>query len=651
MRVAHSTFGTAAFYSGAALVLAFAGVLGLALADGGYDPVIRNPIGILVWWCLGLGLLFGVLPLARPSGFAVAAGVTLVAFVSWMALGLIWTESVDGTMADVGRAAVVTGFFFLAVGLSATNGRPVVVDGVAAAIGAVCLLALGSRFFPDLFSGSGDTALLVEASEGRLSFPIDYWNGLAALAAVGIAPTLALATEKGSRLIRSIAAAFIPVLALTVFLTYSRTGILACILAMFIFLALAKRPVQRLATLALGVVGAAVLIGVVGPRPEVADGVINAGISGLADGTSLVVTLIVTIAVGIAQWFLIRFDERLGKYSWEPDRRRLAIGSLVALGLLLVAFFAASGPAKVSDAWHEFESPGAVQESGASRLSSFGGNNRVQYWRSTLHQLESEPVHGRGSGTFELWSNRSEDTKGFVRDAHSWYLETLGELGAVGGLILLTFVVLLLVGGFIQVLRAPPQIRGRAAAALAGVVAFLATAALDWTWELAVVPAAAVLLAGALLAPARSKSGELVSRPFPPVARYVTAAIAVLAIVAIWLPYTTSYLMEESRDAASRGDRQTAYQAAVRASEIPPKGMAPLLQQALLLRENGESVIALEKATEATKAEPTNWRPWFVRSYLQAQLGLEAESRESFEEARSLNPHSSLLVNGYPGDR
>jgi len=645
MRVTHSASKPTTIFAGAAFFLAFAGIIGLSLGDGGYDAVVRNQIGILVWWLLGLGAVFGLLPRVRPPRLAIVGGAALLGLVGWMALGLFWTESAEGTMADVGRVSVIAGFFLAAMALRPPKGVPRVIDGVAAAVAVVCLLALLSRLFPGLFPGSGDTALLVTASEGRLSFPVDYWNGLAALAAVGIAPVLALATEPGSRLVRSLAAGFLPVVALTVFLTYSRTGIIACLLALVVFVCLATRAVQRGATLGLVAVGSAALIGIVAPRPEIADGVVNAGLSGVADTAVLVAVPLIALATGVAQWFLTGADDRLGRITWRPEKRSLAIGGLVAAVVLVGLFFAASGPTRVSDAWHEFESPGEVQAAGANRLTSFGGNNRVQYWRSALHQFDSEPLHGRGSGTFELWSNRSEDTEGFVRDAHSWYLETLGELGAVGGLLLLSILLIVLAGGAAVVIRASSEVRPRLAAALAGSAAFFATAALDWSWELAVVPVAAFLLAGTLLMYGR-RDGE--AEPSPAPLRVSTGVIAVLAIVAIWLPFTTAYLLDRSKDDAGRGDLAGAYAAASAAADVPPKSMGPVLQQALLLDENGETDAALAKATEATGLEPTNWRPWFVRSYLEARLRMDQESRASFAEARSLNPHSSLLVNGYP---
>jgi hypothetical protein len=631
-----------------------AGVVSLAFADGGYDVVFRNQVGILVWWILGLGAAFGLVPLLRPSRLALRGAAAFLLFLAWMAFGLIWTESVNSTLGDIGRVSVIAGFFLAAMALRPDSGKPRVIDGVAAAVCVVCLAAVASRVFPGLFSDSGETSLLVSASEGRLSFPVDYWNGLAALAAVGIAPVLAVATEPGNRIWRSVTASFLPILALTVFLTYSRTGIIATILAVIVFCAFATRFVQRATTLLVAAVASGALIAFVGPRSEISDGVVNAGLTGIADGMVMIAVTLAALLVGVIQWWLTRLDDRLAAISWRPAKKTMLVAGAVGVAVVLIAFLAGSGPSRVSDAWHEFESPGEVQDSGSSRLSNFGGNNRVQFWRAAIDQFDSEPLHGRGSGTFELWSNRSEDTEGFVRDAHSLYLETLGELGVIGGLLLVTIIAIILVGGGAVVLRTKPEMRARLAAALAGCVAFFVTAALDWTWELAVVPVAAFMLAGTLIMTPRTAPDSVLRAPriqVPTFLRVGIPAVVIFAVISIWLPFTQAYLLEQSKSDAGRGDLEAAYGAASRATNLPLSGMGPVLQQALLLSDNGEFERALDKAIEATSLESTNWRPWFVRSYLESQLGDESASRTSFETARNLNPTSSLLSQGFPGDK
>jgi len=83
-------------------------------------------------------------------------------------------------------------------------------------------------------------------------------------------------------------------------------------------------------------------------------------------------------------------------------------------------------------------------------------------------------------------------------NAHSLYLETLGEVGIAGSVLL-------------GAALAPPLVAGARArrdplalAALAAYAAWLVHAALDWDWELPAVTLAALACAGAVLVAARS---------------------------------------------------------------------------------------------------------------------------------------------------
>ena len=102
-------------------------------------------------------------------------------------------------------------------------------------------------------------------------------------------------------------------------------------------------------------------------------------------------------------------------------------------------------------------------------------------------------------------------------DAHSLYLETLGELGLVGLLLLAAFL-------FYPLRRAIASRRSPGVAAAAGAaVAFLAHAGVDWDWSRsAVVVAGLACLAAVLLAQQREDEVELArparagrSRPSP----------------------------------------------------------------------------------------------------------------------------------------
>src|SRR5688500_12998022 len=66
-------------------------VMYLSLEGGGYDAVIRSEAGIAVWWIVLLGVLVGLLPVARIHRTAWIFLGILAAFGAWSAIALAWT--------------------------------------------------------------------------------------------------------------------------------------------------------------------------------------------------------------------------------------------------------------------------------------------------------------------------------------------------------------------------------------------------------------------------------------------------------------------------------------------------------------------------------------------------------------------------------
>ena len=117
-----------------------------------------------------------------------------------------------------------------------------------------------------------------------------------------------------------------------------------------------------------------------------------------------------------------------------------------------------------------------------------GVGDRQEYWRVAWRMFVAHPVAGSGSGSFAGEWVRLRSVAISAKDAHSLYLETLGETGIVG---------LLLLAGALAV----PLVVGRHrrssfdVAALAAYGAFLIHAAFEWDWELPAVTLAALALA------------------------------------------------------------------------------------------------------------------------------------------------------------
>ena len=623
-------------------ILCFGLVVYLGMKGGGYDPLVHDPVGIAVWWIALATVAVGALPRRRVRGLAWVALGLLVAFAVWTALSLGWTESTTRTSADLARIAGYAGIFALAVLARASRKADRLLGAVAAGIATIVAVALLSRLHPSWFPEADQTANFIADSRERLSYPIDYWNGLGALIAIGIPLVLHCATAARSLLLRALAAAAVPAMALAVFLTLSRGSIAAAAIAVALFLAVASDRLPKLVALLLTGAGAAVLIATADHKDALQHGLANDA-AHRQGNEMLVVVLAVCVLVGVLQAAvsLAFADER--RPRWTRVSRAHATAATVAVVVLaLVVAVALDAPGRASDGWHEFErggGPGA----GTGRLNSVAGQSRYQFWRAALHENATKPLTGTGSGTFELWWARHATTDESVRDTHSLYLQTLGELGIVGFAILLAFLVTVFFAGGRAALRAGPVERCTLAAALAGAAAFCLTAAVDWMWQIPVLAVAMLLLASVLVTaggpPTKTEGSAALNLP----ARIGFGGLALAAIIAIAIPLAATTLLRESEAEARGGDLSAALEAARTAENVQPAAAAPRLQEALVLEEQGALGPAAEAALGATDREPMSWRNWLVLSRIEAERGNAAAAVRDYRRARSLNPRSPLF--------
>jgi hypothetical protein len=329
------------------------------------------------------------------------------------------------------------------------------------------------------------------------------------------------------------------------------------------------------------------------------------------------------------------------RWTVPSKQTTTALAVLGTVGALLAAL-AIDLPGRASDGWSEFKSGGI--DRGTARLQSTGGEGRYGMWSSAIRQNETRPLSGTGPGSFEYWWARDGDTGSFVQDAHSLYLQTLGELGIVGLALLGGFLVAVLVGGAWRTVRASELGRPQLAAALAGCVAFAMTAVFDWMWQLPVVAVAFLLLASSLVsAGGRAEPDATKEAGLPLPARLGVGALAVAAIVAIAIPLASTSLVRESQADARGGDLAAALTATRSAHNAQPGAAAPRLQEALLLEAAGRLAPAARAARAATRSEPTNWSTWAVRSRIEAKRGRAQAAVQAFRRARSADRKSPIF--------
>jgi O-Antigen ligase len=624
----------------AASLLAFGLVVYLGLEGGGFDPLVHDQTGIAIWWIVLFGVLFGALPRRDLSPIGWIALGLLGAFAAWTAFSLIWTESPERTSAELARMATYLGAFVLALFVCDRAAARKMIAALGAGIALISIVALLSRLHPAWFPEADQTAQFLSGGRNRLSYPLNYWNALAGLIAIGLPLVLEFATRARAIPLRALAAALLPAMALTAFLTLSRSGIAAAIVALALFLALTSDRLGKLLTLLPAAGGSAILIVAADRRDAFQDGLLNAAAHRQGD-EMVPIVLAVCLAVGAIQAGISFALQRGLRPRWTfPTRRQASVATGVGLVVALIALAAIDAPGRASDAWAEFKQEGGPGN-GTERLSSFAGQNRYQLWSSAADQNASEPLTGTGPGTFEFWWAREGEEDETVRDAHSLYLQTLGELGIVGLALLAAFLLTVFAGGARRLLRVDARDRPAIAAAIAGCAAFCLAATFDWVWQVPVLPVALLLLAAVLLAPTGGESTRRVVARLP--FRLAAAAVAVAAVVAIAIPLTATSLIRESEADVRDGDPIGALEAARDAQSAQPSAATPRLQQALVLEEMGELRPAAEAARAATERESTNWRTWLVLARIEARLGLADQAVRDYRRAKSLNPHFSLF--------
>src|SRR5262249_52090381 len=447
-----------------------------------------------------------------PKG-AVVTGSLLGAFALWDLASTAWTASAENAYEEFGRTALYLGVYALAV-LSTDRRRLVrVVDGLTFGIAAIGVVALVSRLFPGLFPTRGLSTLLPSAGT-RLSFPLDYWNGLGIFVALAF-PLLLHSVLSGDRLRRAVALAAVPVLGAVVYLTSSRGAVAA-------------------------------------------------------------------LAVGVLV-FVVAQPRRWRALLERSPRLRAAAIALVALAVALLLY----GTVRTLE--HFTRLP--TGDAGGEHLFTGGGSGRWEFWSAALHEFESSPFHGRGAGSYGAWWLQHGSFRYFVQNAHSLYLETLGELGIVG------FV--LLVGAFAAgVAVAVRRLRGTSggersliAALLGTLTAYLIGAGVDWMWELTAVTLVGVFVLGLLTGPATAAPAATAFEP----RRLAVALAAVVAgalVAAEAVSLLTDVEVRRSQADVRAGNLRLARSHAADAAKIEPWAATPYVQLALVDEAAGDLVSA-----------------------------------------------------------
>jgi O-antigen ligase len=602
---------------------------------GGYFPATPAIAAIV----LAQVLLVRIMQAPRPfEGLAPSTIVALAALALYalMTLGsAAWSHSTGRALTEFDRVWTYL-LIFVLLGSVRANAQRLrwLVRGLALGALIVCLAGLISRLLPDVWHTAPDV------SNQRLSYPVTYWNALGLLAALGVVFAFHLACTLGERrAVQVLAAAASPLLAATLFFTFSRGAIAAGAIGLVVYV-LVARPRGLLGGTLATVPATAALI-VVAYHANLLDTLDPTTPAAVSQGHTVALAAVICACACacLRLLFALALDPRLRRLSGGrllgPRAARAALAGGVVASLLVV--LALGVPHALANDWNRFISGAKLHGKGVDlrqRLSDPSSDGRIDLWRVALRGFSSSPLHGHGAGMYQTLWDRRRPSFAYTINAHSLYLQALAELG-VPGLALLAIVVGAVLVGL--AVRARGRARSLHGALLAAAVVWAVHAGVDWDWEMPVITLGFFAAAGLALGPRRQAR-----RGWSP-GWGVRTTLALACLAGIALPVLIvgwQRDLGEAERALYASDcavARPAAQASLRWLDVSPE---PYEIVGFCDLERGHTGQALAAMRAAVRRDPEGWEPYYALAIAQASAGVDP--RAAVERALRMNPHEPL---------
>ena len=589
------------------------------------------------WWLLGVGAAFGIASaLSGIDRIAYLALGLFAAFAVWVLISIGWAADAEGAFAQFDQVALYVAVLAIAIVVARLVPAPVLVGGVAVALSVLAGVALVSRCVPSTFGLQAGSTIL-PALKNRLSFPLGYWNGLGIEVALAYPLLLSIMASRRSRVVSALGALPLPLLGAVMYLTSSRGAFAAAAVGVVALLALTPRRWPALTAAVVAAGAGAVAVAVLVPKQALVDGDVDTAL-GVHQGHHAVVWIGVTCVVTALEWAGLA---EVGRRISPPPRvvGRVTVASLV---VLVVAAIILAHPIAKFDAFKRSPPIGnaSVNET-TNHLLNSSGSGRWQFWSAAISEFRAYPLKGGGAGSWQAWWLQHGSLKVYSEFAHSLYLETLGELGIVGLLLILGAV---LVGVSGAVRSALLLESGEVAAAAACGIAFFVAAAYDWVWQLAGIAVVGVGMTGfalGALPSTRAIAGRRLGALRP-----ALALVAVVAIVPQYVVLSAGSHLSNSHAAFDADDAARARSEALAAKAIEPWAASPYLQLGLISEAEGRFDSASHWLDEAIDRSPRDYSLWVIAARIEGKRGRAGPAVRDLHEARRLYPNSTAFGAG-----
>lgn len=402
----------------------------------------------------------------------------LAALVAVKGISMVWTISEILTVRELLRSSMYLAAFLMALAaLSSIRQAAPLVDISVLISAAVAGYGLLQKLYPLQYPVDSISGVRVDSTLG-------YANTAALVIGMGIVLALARLSRMENAMLRGVYAALTLGLAVALYLTVSRGGIISLVVGVVVLLALTSGRLQMLANLILLGAPAGWLVW----RIQSLDGLFRAGIPDaqkVADGVVFRNDLLLALVAAFVLQAL--YSLVANRFGLTGLGRRVAGGAALggaALVLVVGGLVLADRYGGVGEAYRTLlDNPNSTADV-SQRLASLSIGKRTAYWEVAWEEWKEHPLTGTGAGTFQYtWTQDRPGTSG-VNQVHNLYLEQGTETGVVAFLAIVGFTALLVAYTVWAALRSPPATDRRLllSGLSAAVVVYLFSSIAEWHW-------------------------------------------------------------------------------------------------------------------------------------------------------------------------